>query len=69
MPLFDKAVQPGQDSLNELYAHYAELGGQERAVLAAADALQTQMPAAFARPGGAGGGLAALNLVQAARPD
>ena len=67
-PLFAKAVQPGQDSLDQLYAHYDELGRQEQSVLAAADALQTQVPAAFARPGGGAGWLAALAPGQAPRP-
>src|SRR5258708_30330956 len=67
-PLFSKAVQPGKDSLDQLAAHYAQISSEEQAVLAAADALQTQLPAAFARPGGAAGRLAALAPGQAARP-
>src|SRR5258708_35882017 len=34
-PLFSKTVQPGEDSLNLLYAHYAEIGSQGQAGLAA----------------------------------
>src|SRR5260221_151343 len=65
-PLFSKTVQPGEDSLNLLYAHYAEIGSQEQAVLAAADTLQTQVQTAFARPGGTGDRLAAPAPGQAA---
>ena len=52
-PLFAKAIQPTQDDLNQLVAHNAEISSQEQAVLAAADALQTQVPAAFRQPGAA----------------
>jgi len=62
-PLFSKAVQPTQDDLNQLVAHNAEISSQEQAVLAAADTLQAQAPAAFRHPSAASR-LAAL----AARP-
>jgi hypothetical protein len=46
-------VQPTQDDLNQLVAHNAEISSQEQAVLAAADTLQTQVPAAFRQPSAA----------------
>jgi hypothetical protein len=50
-PLFSKAVQPAEASLDQMMADEADLSGQQAAVLAAADALQATLPTAAAPSG------------------